>query len=146
MAIVRYVRQTGKERRAQRAAKAAEEPVDPAVTARLREMMKGQPKGGTPMDERSMPKPARREFGEIYLIWSHEHGQWWRGRNGYTASMSEAGHFSREEALQICLGAMPRNADMLGALPELPVRLADVLAFTSPYLAKWPDRQHGRWK
>lgn len=36
-----------------------------------------------------------------YLIWSEEHGAWWRGRQGYTYFMTEAGRFSKAEADRI---------------------------------------------
>jgi len=62
-----------------------------------------------------------------YLIWSHEHGAWWGpGGFGYTSNMDEAGRYSREEAIRICRKAIPGTAAELGALPELPVRLADL--------------------
>ena len=66
---------------------------------------------------------------EIYLIWSHEHGRWWMpGGRGYTKSPALAGRYSREAALRICRNAIPGTAERLGALPELPVLLADVEA------------------
>lgn len=38
-----------------------------------------------------------------YLIWSNEHAAWWRpNRLGYTAIISQAGRYSREEAETIC--------------------------------------------
>jgi hypothetical protein len=68
---------------------------------------------------------------EIYLIWSHEHGQWWRpGGHGYTPSPALAGRYNREDALAICIKAIPGTAERLGALPELPVRLADLQAMS----------------
>lgn len=37
------------------------------------------------------------------LIWSNEHGAWWRPqRCGYTPYKSLAGEYSLEEAVQIC--------------------------------------------
>jgi hypothetical protein len=69
---------------------------------------------------------------EIYLIWSHEHGQWWKSAaHGYTSSPAEAGWYNREDALAICIKAIPGTAERLGALPELPVRLADLQAMES---------------
>jgi hypothetical protein len=66
---------------------------------------------------------------DIYLIWSHEHGAWWRpNRCGYAQRLSEAGRYSRAEALLICTRAIPGTAAREGALPELPVALADVMA------------------
>jgi hypothetical protein len=85
------------------------------------------------------------ELADIYLIWSHEHARWWGpGRCGYVVSISEAGQYTREQALQICRKAIPGTAHDLGRLPELPVRLADVLAFTSGFLAEYPGHG-GEW-
>lgn len=40
------------------------------------------------------------------LIWSLEHGAWWRpGEWGYTRDRSEAGIYSLERATEICLRA-----------------------------------------
>ena len=62
-----------------------------------------------------------------YLIWSHEHGAWWRhARRGYTRNMAEAGRYSHREAIEICVKSMPGDYERLGTFPELPVRLADV--------------------
>lgn len=37
-----------------------------------------------------------------YLIWSIEHTAWWRpNANGYTASYSVAGRYTKEEAFRI---------------------------------------------
>lgn len=80
-----------------------------------------------------------------YLIWSVEQGAWWGpGGVGYVASMAAAGQFTREAALLFCLQAIPGTAARMGALPDLPVPLRDVLAFTSAYLAEFPDRG-GDW-
>jgi hypothetical protein len=39
---------------------------------------------------------------EPYLIWSNEHGAWWRyGREGYTRSLILAGRYTRQEAIEI---------------------------------------------
>ena len=46
-----------------------------------------------------------------YLVFSHEHGRWWRpGASGYTAKLSEAGRHTRETALRICASAIPGAA------------------------------------
>jgi hypothetical protein len=64
----------------------------------------------------------------LYLVWSHEHGAWWRpGGLGYTPRLSEAGRFSRADALMICANAIPGTAARKGWLPELPIALTDVL-------------------
>lgn len=37
-----------------------------------------------------------------YLIWSIEHGAWWRpNRCGYTLRVQDAGRYTREDAAQI---------------------------------------------
>jgi hypothetical protein len=66
---------------------------------------------------------------DAYLVWSNEHGAWWRpGEAGYTRNLAEAGRYSRDRALAICRSAIP-TALHIGAVAELPVRLADVDAF-----------------
>jgi hypothetical protein len=40
---------------------------------------------------------------KVFLVWSEEHGAWWRpGRMGYTRSIREAGRYSLEDAADIC--------------------------------------------
>ena len=78
---------------------------------------------------------------DLYLIWSHEHGAWWGPeRCGYVRRISDAGRYSRADAWDICIKAMSGTSTQLGALPELPVRLADVDAMTSAYDEQFPDR------
>jgi hypothetical protein len=37
------------------------------------------------------------------LIWSFEHGQWWRANcDGYTSDIAEAGRYTLQRAVQIC--------------------------------------------
>lgn len=37
-----------------------------------------------------------------WLIWSIEHGAWWKpDRNGYTSKFKEAGRYTYEEALEL---------------------------------------------
>lgn len=36
-----------------------------------------------------------------YLIWSEEHGAWWKGTSGYTCSITEAGRFGYARAVTI---------------------------------------------
>jgi hypothetical protein len=68
-------------------------------------------------------------MSEPYLIWSNEHRAWWRGnRHGYTRGLYAAGQFSRAEALKICADAVPQ-AMHVGAIAEIPARLADVEEF-----------------
>lgn len=73
-------------------------------------------------------------MADDYLIWSHEHGAWWGPhRCGYVPRVSEAGRYSHAEALDICARAIPGTAIVLGRLPELPVRLADVEAMQQAF-------------
>ena len=73
-------------------------------------------------------------MNDPYLIWSHEHGAWWsKDGCGYVRSIGEAGLYAHAEALRICIRAMPGTSTQLGALPELPVRLADIEAMTAAY-------------
>lgn len=38
-----------------------------------------------------------------WLIWSHEHGAWWRPHSrGYTTAVAEAGRYTEEAARKIC--------------------------------------------
>ena len=76
-----------------------------------------------------------------YLVWSHEHSAWWGpDRCGYVRRIEDAGIYSRAEALDICIKAMPGTAMQLGALPELPVSLADVKAMAAAYDERFPGR------
>ena len=61
-----------------------------------------------------------------YLVWSNEHGKWWRAQSmGYTRDVKDAGVYSREDAIKICRKAIPGTAGRIGMLPEIPVRLSD---------------------
>jgi hypothetical protein len=78
---------------------------------------------------------------DLYLIWSHEHGAWWGpDRCGYTTTISKAGRYTHDEAMRLCIEAMPGTSSRLGALPELPVRLADVEVMVAAYDTKFADR------
>lgn len=63
-----------------------------------------------------------------YLIWSHEHGAWWRpAESGYTVHVDAAGRYSRGEALAICHDA--RSGFQFNKPPsEIPVRQSDLSA------------------
>jgi hypothetical protein len=77
-----------------------------------------------------------------YLIWSHEHGRWWGpGGRGYVQNLSKAGRYSRGAALDVCTRAMPGDSIRVGALTDLPVRLADIEAMVVAYKAMFPQRQ-----
>lgn len=52
-----------------------------------------------------------------YLIWSEEHGAWWRPNScGYTKSLKEAGQYSYDGAFKIA-----SNANAHGRFCEVPV-------------------------
>lgn len=45
---------------------------------------------------------ARRKDAKDFLIWSIEHGAWWRAEHGgYTEDVKEAGRYSFDEAIDI---------------------------------------------
>jgi len=69
----------------------------------------------------------REAGGDKYLVWSNEHRAWWRpDRMGYTPLVSEAGTYTREQAIQICVGAY--NGWQSECAPyEVPVRLSDAI-------------------
>lgn len=74
---------------------------------------------------------------DLYLIWSHEHAAWWLHSGGYTKSLTAAGRYNKKSALKICAEAVPGTAAKLGALPELPVRLADVVTILDGVDPRW---------
>jgi len=46
---------------------------------------------------------ARGVLEKAWLVWSHEHGLWWRANNrGYTSSIDEAGRYTLTDALSCC--------------------------------------------
>jgi hypothetical protein len=79
-------------------------------------------------------------MADLYLVWSHEHSGWWRkGGAGYTPHLSQAGHYTRAEALRIATMAIPGAEH---ALNELPVRLDDVTEMRDRYCLTYGERQH----
>lgn len=70
---------------------------------------------------------AEAELGQrpdAYMVWSHEHGAWWRARRcGYTKDVQQAGTYTRAEALDICVSAFHNP---LEPFPEIMVRADDV--------------------
>ncbi len=80
-------------------------------------------------------------MADTYLVWSHEHGAWWRGVNGYTLNLNEAGRFTSAAALKICIHARGgwRPGD---PPPEIPVRLEDAQAVEDSVLR--PANEKGR--
>lgn len=65
-----------------------------------------------------------------YLIWSNEHSAWWRPNSrGYTLDVGKAGRYTRLDALKHCA---IRDQTPGEPLPELPVRLEDLLSVFIP--------------
>lgn len=61
-----------------------------------------------------------------YLVWSNEHTAWWKpGSWGYARGLRAAGHFSRQEAIDICRNALP-TAMHIGMISEVAVRIDDI--------------------
>lgn len=62
-----------------------------------------------------------------FLIWSHQHGAWWRAnQNGYTSDIDQAGRYPMQEAYNICASA---NRGMKRRYPpnELAINESDAL-------------------
>lgn len=75
----------------------------------------------------------------VYLIWSNEHQAWWGpDRCGYVRAVTQAGRYSRSEAIEICKRAIPGTAAGIGMLPEIPVHGLDVMSviIDQPYTPK----------
>lgn len=61
----------------------------------------------------------------VFLIWSHEHGMWWRPNSaGYTNYVHEAGQYTEDESADFC-SAATRGWSGDGTPPEVMVALAD---------------------
>lgn len=75
--------------------------------------------------------PQTNTTGE-YLVWSNEHKCWWGpNRAGYVGRLADAGRYTREEAIKICVNA--RGGRQFNSNPsEVPLPLADAELF-------WPD-------
>ncbi|TAZ20718.1 hypothetical protein ELH77_19120 [Rhizobium ruizarguesonis] len=75
---------------------------------------------------------------DTYLIWSNEHGAWWGPGGGrYVSQISEAGHYNRERALEICAQALP-GWRWAPTVPELPVRYADAVEMVRRFAESHP--------
>ncbi len=62
----------------------------------------------------------------MYIIWSNEHRAWWRPNSrGYTPNISDAGVYSREDAMDIVEGAN-KYQEAREAPNELAVPIADL--------------------
>ena len=85
-----------------------------------------------------------------YLIWSHEHGMWWRAeQRGYSMSVKDAGRYSRDEAIKICALARDGIGDLSTPPTEIPVRVDDliecgiVFSKAGPQLGARPSQASG---
>lgn len=74
---------------------------------------------------------------DTYLVWSNEHRRWWGRLDGYTPSLGDARVMSHDEALRTCVNAIPGTASRMGMLPELPVRLIDLLTIRDGFDARY---------
>ena len=75
------------------------------------------------------PTLARVQDFPDYLVWSNEHRAWWGPFHaGYVKRVSDAGRYTRQQALDICQRALG-TAGQMGIFAELPVRLRDVEDF-----------------
>ena len=84
---------------------------------------------------------------DTYLVWSNEHQAWWGpGFNGYSRKLSQAGRYSRADALGICVRAMPGQADRESMLAEIPVRLEDVQEMQTRHREAFPGRPPESWE
>lgn len=75
----------------------------------------------------SLVVTGRLSAPSLYLIWSNEHRAWWRANSaGYTTSLTEAGRYTRPEALDLC--SFSRDGWGSRAMPsELPVAENDAI-------------------
>jgi hypothetical protein len=65
------------------------------------------------------------DISKTYLVWSNEHRVWWGiGQWGFVQDLDEAHRYSRDEAVEVCLGTMPARHDQ--PLNDVPVRLEDI--------------------
>ena len=75
------------------------------------------------------PRDEMTRERDVYLVWSNEYRAWWSPFHaGYVKRVSDAGRYTRDEALAICRNALG-TAGHMGIFAELPVRLRDVEDF-----------------
>ena len=88
------------------------------------------------------PGEPDEEESPVYLVFSVEHLAWWKpGGRGYTKRMSEAGRYTRRQAVTISTRAIIGSMAMRdGILPELPVKLADVEEMRDRHYAEYSLR------
>ena len=83
-------------------------------------------------NQRKLDTPPERHVEEPYLVWSNEYKCWWGpNRAGYVGRLADAGRYTRQEAIKICVNA--RGGRRFNSNPsEVPLPLADAELF-------WPD-------
>jgi hypothetical protein len=87
------------------------------------------------------PEALEQQRTDLYVVWSNEHNAWWMvGGFGYVNRLSGAARYTRAEAVQICINAMPGARKVLH---EIPVRLADIATMSAFFRAEfgtlpWP--------
>jgi hypothetical protein len=84
-----------------------------------------------PLFDHAAPAPELRA-DVTYVVWSNEHKCWWGpNRAGYCSRLDDAGRYTRDEALKICVNA--RGGRQFNSNPsEVPLPLDDAERF-------WPD-------
>lgn len=64
-----------------------------------------------------MEQESKWAHDKTYLIYSHEHGAWWKPEwDGYTDTVAEAGRYTFEQAAVIVLPTIPSGIEV--AVPE----------------------------
>jgi hypothetical protein len=82
---------------------------------------------------------------EICVIWCQQIGAWWGpDARGYVTQLKDAGRFPRDVAIRLCAGAV--LAAEAGELPEMPVRLVDVVSIITGYEMMTGNRTWGQWR
>ncbi|MEO3869379.1 hypothetical protein ABGB18_11155 [Nonomuraea sp. B12E4] len=83
---------------------------------------------------------------KVYLVWSNEHGAWWRpNRCGYTGDLWQAGRYTEKEAAEICRKAAHGWRE--GSLPPevmVPAMENDQDTFTADDLRHMEERMAAR--
>lgn len=74
------------------------------------------------------PRCAREHGLKQVVIWSGEHGAYWRpNRAGYTTDSADAGRYHRDDAIRIISGCGPEKKIQLVPVAALPMNEAEVL-------------------
>ena len=79
-------------------------PLEASVAAAIAAGGSAHPAHAEPVEA----EPVEGEPEHAWLIWSNEHGAWWKpGEWGYTRLIEEAGRYTERRARQICARAWP---------------------------------------